>query len=87
MHGGLIWYYKKAHGALFQILVVEIPTDVGVKPIAALNVEAYIWINFTRRRDGADSGPLIGLELFAQAQCALASRKQRFDRVPATKHC
>ena len=29
-HGGLIWYYKKAHGALFRILVVEIPTDVSV---------------------------------------------------------
>ena len=37
---------------------------------------------------GADSGPLIGLELCAQAQCALASRKQRgIDRVAATKYC
>ena len=29
-HGGLIWYHKKAHGALFRILVVEIPNDVSV---------------------------------------------------------
>ena len=28
--GELIWYYRKALDALFQILVVEIPTDVSV---------------------------------------------------------
>ena len=30
MHGGRIWYYRKALEALFRILVVEIPTDVCV---------------------------------------------------------
>ena len=29
MHGGHIWYYRKALDALFRILV-EIPTDVSL---------------------------------------------------------